>query len=79
MKNNIIAVAIEEVGGFSAMGRLCGVSPQAVRKWRNRGKMPRTEWTGETHYATLIEEATNGGVKAEALLSVRQHRNVGRF
>lgn len=56
--------AVEILGSYEAMGRLCGVSGKAVVKWRQRGRLPRTEWTGETHYAERISEATGIALKA---------------
>jgi hypothetical protein len=59
--------AVDQLG-LTAMARVCGVSHQAVRKWQKAGRMPRTEWTGETAYAAAIEQAAPGVVtKAELL------------
>lgn len=30
---------------------VCGVSQRAIYKWMDNGKLPRTEYTGETNYA----------------------------
>lgn len=49
-----IQVAAELLGGYEATGRVCEVSGKAVRKWVCKGRLPRTEWTGETHYAPMI-------------------------
>ena len=32
--------AIKEAGGQSALGRACGVSQEAVRRWLERGQVP---------------------------------------
>lgn len=48
---------VELLGGYEATGRACGVSGKAVMKWAKKGRLPRTEWTGETNYASLILEA----------------------
>jgi DNA-binding transcriptional regulator YdaS (Cro superfamily) len=69
MDSNLITQAIEIVG-LARLARLLGVTYQAIRKWEARGRLPRTEWTGETNYAGLIEEATEGQITAAALLSV---------
>jgi len=44
--------------GYAKIGRICGVSPQSVREWRARGRLPRTEWTGDTQYCKKIHAAT---------------------
>ncbi len=36
-------------------------------KWARSGRMPRTEWTGETQYSLAIERATHGAVTREEL------------
>ncbi|WP_247178408.1 helix-turn-helix transcriptional regulator, partial [Escherichia coli] len=33
---------------------VCGVSQRAIYKWMDNGKLPRTEYTGETNYAEKI-------------------------
>jgi hypothetical protein len=54
--------------GRSRIARACGVTPNAVRKWEDAHRMPRTEWTGETAYARAIQTLTGGAVTAEQLL-----------
>jgi hypothetical protein len=51
---NLIREAVEEAGGPSAVAKQCGISPQAVCKWMNEGHLPRSDWTGETDYASVI-------------------------
>lgn len=65
---NPLQAAIDQLG-LTALARECKVSHQAVRKWQRQGRMPRTEWTGETTYATAIETATGGKVPKALLLS----------
>lgn len=65
---NPLQAAIDQLG-LTALARTCQVSHQAVRKWQRQGRMPRTEWTGETGYAPAIEEATGGKVTKDQLLS----------
>ncbi len=60
------AVAI--LGGFEATGRVCGVSGKAVQKWVKAGRLPRTEATGETNYASLIADSVHG-ISKDSLLS----------
>ena len=67
--NSLLRKAFYAVGGFNEMSRICGVRVSAVYRWYERGHLPRTEWTGETHYAELIEAATNGAVTKEELLT----------
>ncbi len=64
--NDPLTEAVQQLGGYEATGRLCGVSGKAVMKWAKRGRLPRTEWTGETRYAEIIAEAT--GIAREELL-----------
>lgn len=59
------------LGSFDAIGAACGgLSGKAVIKWKNNGRPPRTEYTGETNYAIMIESATKGKVKRADLLPV---------
>ncbi|MCB1776533.1 MAG: hypothetical protein KDI50_03765 [Candidatus Competibacteraceae bacterium] len=61
-------------GGPFALSKICGVSNTSAHRWKTKGHLPRTEWTGETHYAEKIEEATQGAVTKEQLLSCRPPR-----
>lgn len=54
MSNSIVRKAILKAGGPRAVAIQCGKSTQAVMKWMDRG-LPRTEWTGETDYSSVIE------------------------
>lgn len=54
--------------GLVALARGLGVTHQAVRKWEIAGRLPRTEWTGETRYAETIERLTGGAVTKALLL-----------
>ncbi len=45
------------------------VSYQAIRKWQAAGRMPRTEWTGETFYCRTIDRLTGGKVTRDMLLA----------
>lgn len=62
-----LAKAIEIVG-LQDLARGLGVSYQAVRKWEAAGRLPRTEWTGETEYADRIVELSGGKVNRRRLL-----------
>jgi len=37
-----------------------GKTHQAIRKWQRAGRLPRTEWTGETNYAEKISSLCGG-------------------
>lgn len=65
---NPIEAAILSVG-LTALARELGVTHQAVRKWQRAGRMPRTEWTGETAYCAKIEAVTKGAVTRALLLA----------
>ena len=65
--HNPISRAVDIVG-LSTMAKVLGVTYPAIRKWEAAGRLPRTEWTGETDYAAKIESACGGKVtKAELL------------
>jgi hypothetical protein len=54
--------------GRSVLARAVGLTPPAIKKWEIAGKMPRTEWTGETNYSGVIEKLTAGAIKRKDLL-----------
>jgi hypothetical protein len=60
--------AIDRIG-LTALARALGVTHQAVRKWQAAGRMPRTEWSGETHYCEAIEQLTAGAITKLQLLA----------
>ncbi|HMZ30659.1 MAG TPA: hypothetical protein PLE66_13465 [Thauera aminoaromatica] len=62
-----LSKAIELVG-LQEMARGLGVTYQAIRKWEAAGRLPRTEWTGETEYADRIVELAGGKVNRRRLL-----------
>lgn len=71
MTKDIITKAIETVG-LRALAKACNVSPQAIYKWQAKGRLPRTDWTGETDYASRIEEATKGVITRDQLLNLKR-------
>ena len=51
---NVIKQAINKAKTKTEFAETCGVSRQAVLRWEEKKKLPRTEWTGETNYAEKI-------------------------
>lgn len=60
--------AIHQVGGPEKGARICEVSSRAVYKWLAAGCLPRTEYTGETHYADKLAAAPGARFTAPELL-----------
>lgn len=56
MTESPLTQAIDAVG-LQPLAKACGVTYQALRKWEARGRLPRTEWTGETNYAEKLAAA----------------------
>lgn len=65
---NPIEFAIKAVGGGAAAAEVCGVSSMAISKWKRRGCLPRTEYTGKTKYAEVLAEKSDGAFTAKWLL-----------
>lgn len=76
MATSPITEAIAAVG-LQPLARACGVTYQALKKWESRGRLPRTEWTGETNYAAAISAACaeKGVVITEAALKTIRSDN----
>lgn len=70
MNKSPIDIAIDLVG-TRQIAVACGVTVQAVTKWKARKRLPRTEWTGETNYSAQIEALTESRVTREQLLFCR--------
>jgi hypothetical protein len=74
LRMNLIEQAIKHVGGVTAFTKALNelierpVTYQAVKKWAAKGRLPRTEWTGETRYAVAIEQLTDRQVLRDELL-----------
>lgn len=66
---SLIKKAVVCVGGVSAAAKLCGVSSRAINKWIAAGRLPRTEFTGETRHAQNLACGAEGGFTAESLLA----------
>lgn len=56
MNKNPITEVIKLAGSVTAVGKAVGLRYQSIRKWERNGRLPRTEWTGETRYAEILEE-----------------------
>ncbi|HET8710507.1 MAG TPA: hypothetical protein VFM32_03975 [Spongiibacteraceae bacterium] len=54
---NSVAIAVTAAGGPIAAAKACDKTRQAVDKWVEKGVLPRTDYTGETDYATKLAEA----------------------
>ncbi len=63
-----LTAAIESVG-LASLAKELGVTYQAIRKWEAAGRLPRTEWTGETDYASTISRLMNGQIRRDDLLT----------
>jgi hypothetical protein len=68
MSTHPLSSAIRLIG-LGNLAKELKVSGQAIRKWERAGRMPRTEWTGETSYAEQIEQLTAGQVTKARLLA----------
>lgn len=65
-----VTSAIERIG-LSLIARRFDCWPSAVQKWRDRGRLPKSELAGLTNYAEVIaelSEATDEPVTKEQLL-----------
>ena len=54
---NKITEAIKKAKTKTEFADVCGVSRAAVENWVESGRLPRTEWTGETNYSKKIYDA----------------------
>ena len=71
---NAIAFAFEAVGGIGAAAKVCDRSYQALNKWRLAASLPRTDYTGETHYAKLLATAAEQRATLLTLPGCSTHR-----
>jgi hypothetical protein len=67
MKTNLITKAIEIIG-LNALAAACSVTRQAIRRWEKSGRVPRSDFTRETHYASIIEIESKGQITEAELL-----------
>jgi hypothetical protein len=68
-----IRLAAERLGAY-AIAAACGVKGPSVYKWLANGFLPRTEWTGETNYAQVIQDLSQGEFTRDYLLSWKPTR-----
>lgn len=40
-------------------GKACGVTPAIIGRWIKQQHLPRTEYTGETHYAEALAKVSS--------------------
>lgn len=74
---NILKASIEKIPGkVPAAAQACGVSVRAVYKWIDSGRLPRTDYTGETDYARKLARAAEGAFSPEWLLSETTNKPV---
>lgn len=65
-----LSVLLDNVPGkVAGAARICNVSVRAVYKWISHGRLPRTDYTGETNYAAKLADATGGKHSASEFLS----------
>ncbi len=64
-----LELAILFLGGYQGTGRVCGVTFMTVGRWIKQGKLPRTELSGDTDYASKIEQALKGKITRDELLT----------
>ena len=65
---NPIKYAFDAVGGRSKAALLLNRTYMAMSKMEKRGVLPRTEYTGETKYAEILANNSDGKFTAQWLL-----------
>lgn len=63
----LVTRAIKEIG-LAPIAARHGIHPSAVIKWKQQGRLPRTDLAGLTNYAKTIEELSEGRYPAADLL-----------
>lgn len=54
--------------GRAKISEITGVSRPAVSKWERNGHFPHTDYSGKTHHARKLADASNGHFTIEDLL-----------
>lgn len=69
---------IDQAGGVAAVANMINITNRAVYKWLSKNELPRTEYTGETQYAEIIEKGTNGKVSKSEFLKAGKPKGATR-
>ena len=56
--------------GLKKAAEACGVSQTAVQKWMKNGRLPRTEWTGESRHAEVLAGIGSHGLSADQIRQI---------
>lgn len=59
---------VEALGGPTVVSKVCGITRNCIYRWFYRGGLPRTEYTGQTHYAEKMARISKGRLKKEHIL-----------
>lgn len=70
-----LRVVIADAGGIAAVAKALNLSTRAIYKWYVNG-LPRTEYTGETAYSTVISAMTHHKWSPEAIRHIGSKSNV---
>lgn len=62
--------------GVQSISIACECSPRAIYKWIEKGCLPRTDFTGETHYAELIACASAGKYSADLIKQISRPQKI---
>ncbi|EMG5651511.1 Cro/Cl family transcriptional regulator [Citrobacter freundii] len=57
------------------VAQACGRTPRAIYKWINSGCLPRTDYTGETGYASKIAAASGGQFTENQILEISKPKS----
>lgn len=69
MSKNIISSLIEHFGGRQKVADIVGLSYVAIAKWEKQGRLPYSDYLGETNYAETLANRSNGMFTKEQLLT----------
>ncbi|WP_162475296.1 Cro/Cl family transcriptional regulator [Candidatus Erwinia dacicola] len=72
--NEITLVDVLKSVRVSVVANVCGLTPKAVYKWMEKGSLPRTDFTGETDYATRISKASGGKFSAAEIRRISKQQ-----